>query len=36
MGGYISLAFAEKYEYMLLGLGLIHSSPYADTKEKMR
>lgn len=34
MGGYISLAFAEKYEQRLLGLGLIHSSPYADDKKK--
>ncbi|MFT4666742.1 MAG: pimeloyl-ACP methyl ester carboxylesterase [Polaribacter sp.] len=34
MGGYISLAFAEKYGDMLMGLGLIHSSPYADGKKK--
>ena len=34
MGGYISLAFAEKYGHMLKGLGLVHSSPYADTAEK--
>lgn len=34
MGGYISLAFAEKYGSMLKGLGLIHSSPYADDKKK--
>ncbi len=34
MGGYISLAFAEKYEHMLLGLGLFHSSPYPDAASK--
>ncbi|MFH2141787.1 MAG: alpha/beta hydrolase [Bacteroidota bacterium] len=34
MGGYVSLAYAEKYPEKLLGLGLIHSSPYADTEEK--
>jgi pimeloyl-ACP methyl ester carboxylesterase len=34
MGGYIGLAFAEKYGDMLLGLGLIHSSPFADDKKK--
>lgn len=31
MGGYISLAFAEKYPEMLIGLGLFHTHPYADT-----
>lgn len=34
MGGYISLAFAEKYPDLLLGLGLFHSSAYADSNEK--
>lgn len=34
MGGYISLAFAEKYPDMLTGLGLFHSSAYADDEEK--
>ena len=34
MGGYVSLAFAKKYESMLKGVGLFHSHPYADTKEK--
>lgn len=34
MGGYIGLAFAEKYGEMLLGLGMFHSHPYADTEEK--
>lgn len=34
MGGYIALAFAEKYPERLLGLGLIHSTAYADSQEK--
>lgn len=34
MGGYITLAFAEQYPEMLLGLGLIHSSAFADSPEK--
>lgn len=34
MGGYISLAFAEKYPSTLLGLGLFHSTAYPDTEEK--
>ena len=34
MGGYVSLAFAKKYESSLNGLGLFHSFPNADTKEK--
>jgi len=32
MGGYVALAFAEKYGSMLSGLGLFHSHPYADTE----
>lgn len=35
MGGYIALAFAEKYSSLLLGLGLFHSSAYADSAEKI-
>ncbi len=35
MGGYIAMAFVEKYESQLLGLGLIHSSAYADDVEKI-
>lgn len=31
MGGYISLAFAEKYPDYLMGLGLFHTHPYADS-----
>jgi len=34
MGGYVSLAFAKKYESYLSGLGIFHSFPYADTEEK--
>lgn len=34
MGGYITLAFAEKYPQMLRGFGLFSSSAYADTDEK--
>ncbi len=34
MGGYISLAFAEKYPEKMLGLGLFHSSSYPDSDEK--
>ena len=36
MGGYVSLAFAKKYESILNGLGLFHSHPYADTDEKKK
>lgn len=34
MGGYISLAFAEKYPASLAALGLLHSTAYADSPEK--
>lgn len=34
MGGYVSMAFAEKYSYMLRGLCLFHSSALPDTDEK--
>ncbi len=34
MGGYIALAFAEKYPGSLDGLGLFHSTAYADSAEK--
>jgi pimeloyl-ACP methyl ester carboxylesterase len=34
MGGYVALAFAEKYPEQVLGLCLFHSSAQADTKEK--
>jgi pimeloyl-ACP methyl ester carboxylesterase len=34
MGGYIVLAFAEKYGDLLGSFGLFHSTAYADTEEK--
>ncbi len=34
MGGYISLAYAKKYGKYLSGLGLFHSTAYADTEDK--
>ena len=36
MGGYVSLAFAKKYPDLLKGLGLFHSHPFADSKEKKK
>ena len=36
MGGYITLAFAEKYPSLLSGFGLIHSTAFADTEEKKK
>ncbi len=34
MGGYITLAFAEKYPNLLKGFGLFHSMAYPDSEEK--
>ncbi|MBK5270134.1 MAG: alpha/beta hydrolase [Bacteroidia bacterium] len=34
MGGYITLAFAEKYLNYLNSFGLLHSTAYADNEEK--
>jgi pimeloyl-ACP methyl ester carboxylesterase len=34
MGGYISLAFAEKYPGLLSSFALVHSSAFADSEEK--
>jgi len=34
MGGYISLAFAEKYPQQLKAFGFFHSTAYADSDEK--
>lgn len=34
MGGYITLAFAEKYPEMLQAFGLIHSTAFADSEAK--
>ena len=33
LGGYVTLAFAEKYPDMLKGFGLFHSHPLEDTEE---
>lgn len=34
MGGYITLAFAQKYAPLLNGFGLLHSTAFADSDEK--
>lgn len=34
LGGYVALAFASSYGYMLNGLGLLHSHALADDEEK--
>ncbi len=34
MGGYVTLAFAERYPESLKGFALVNSSPFADTEEK--
>ena len=34
MGGYITLAFAEKYPQLLSSFGLLHSTAFADSEEK--
>jgi pimeloyl-ACP methyl ester carboxylesterase len=34
MGGYVSLAFAKLYPEYLKGIGLIHSTPIADSDER--
>lgn len=34
LGGYTALAFAELYPEMLVGMGLFHSHPFADTAEQ--
>ena len=34
MGGYVSLAFAEKYQEKLNGFCLFHSHPFEDSEEK--
>ena len=34
MGGYVTLAFAEKYPNMLKAFGLVHSTAAADNEEK--
>jgi pimeloyl-ACP methyl ester carboxylesterase len=34
MGGYVTLAFVEKYERYLRSFGLLHSTAFADSEEK--
>ncbi len=34
MGGYVALEFAKMYPEKILGLGLFHSQPFADSVEK--
>ncbi|MCR4816084.1 MAG: alpha/beta hydrolase [Bacteroidales bacterium] len=36
LGGYVALAFASRYGYMLNGLALIHSHAMSDNEEKRR
>jgi pimeloyl-ACP methyl ester carboxylesterase len=36
LGGYVTLAFAEKYEANLKGIGLFHSSAFPDSPEKRK
>ncbi|TDW95708.1 alpha/beta fold hydrolase [Dinghuibacter silviterrae] len=36
MGGYVALAFAEAYPDFVAGLGLFHSTAFADTPEKIQ
>lgn len=36
MGGYITLAFADKYPLWLTGFGLVHSTAFADNEEKKK
>src|SRR3954464_11833402 len=35
MGGYITLAYAEKFKDSLNGFGLVHSTAYPDSNEKI-
>jgi pimeloyl-ACP methyl ester carboxylesterase len=34
LGGYVALAFAEQHRHMLKGIGLFHSTAFADSEEK--
>ncbi|MBN1252639.1 MAG: alpha/beta hydrolase [Bacteroidales bacterium] len=36
LGGYVALAFLEKYPEFLEAISLFHSSPFADSEEKKR
>lgn len=35
MGGYVALAIAQKFSNLVKGLSLVHSTPVADTEEKI-
>jgi pimeloyl-ACP methyl ester carboxylesterase len=35
MGGYVTLAFAKQFSYMLIGFGLIHSTAAKDSFERL-
>lgn len=35
MGGYVALSYAKQFSDDLLGLGMIHSHPFADSEEKV-
>lgn len=34
LGGYVGMAFAEQYPFMLKGLGMFHSTAFADSEAK--
>ncbi len=34
LGGYVGMAFAEQYHFMLKGLGMFHSTAFADSEAK--
>ncbi|MFZ4474303.1 MAG: alpha/beta fold hydrolase [Saprospiraceae bacterium] len=36
LGGYVALEFAQKYADRLLGYGLYHAHPFADTPERVK
>jgi pimeloyl-ACP methyl ester carboxylesterase len=36
MGGYVGLSYLEQFPNHLMGLGLIHSHPFADSEEKRK
>lgn len=36
MGGYVALAFAEKYPDVVAGLGLLHSAAHADSPDRQQ
>ncbi len=35
MGGYVALSYAKQFPDHLMGLGMIHSHPFADSEEKI-